>query len=95
MTITVSVEEYIRQAFDKLYQEAKSKDVFIDYGLRTLLDDMEEEIVELAQQQYTSEAEAIHDEGWDRGFEVGERNGYEEGFSAGYDQAIEDHEIDA
>ena len=95
MTITVSVEEYIRKAFDKFYQEAKFKDIFIDYGLRTLLDDVEEEIVELAQQEYTTEAEAIREESWDYGFEAGQEQGYEEGFSAGYDQALEDHEIDA
>lgn len=95
MTITVSVETYIRNAFDKFYEDAKFKGVFIDYGLRTLLDDMEEEIVELAQQEYTTEAEAIRDDAWDRGFEEGEQWGYENGFNAGYDRAIEDHEIDA
>lgn len=94
MTATVSVQEYIAQAFDKFYQEAKFRNIIINDGIIVLLQDLEEEVVELATQEHTTEAEMLFEEGYNEGFEQGEISGYERGFEEGYAQAIEDYEVE-
>lgn len=93
--ITVSIEEYVGQVFDKFYAECEFKDAEISRKLMALLDELEVRVQEMVSQEHTSEMEEARDEGWRQGYEEGEVYGYEEGFVDGYDKAIEDHEIDA
>ena len=90
MTATVSVEEYIAQRFDQLYQDLKFKDVILEPEFKIMLEDLEMDVIELAQQQYTTEAEERYEEGYEDGRESGVEAGYHDGYDDGYDKGHED-----
>jgi len=86
---TVSVKEYIAQAFDKFHNEVQFGRIPMSETMLTLINELEGQVIELATQQHTTEAEEIFEEG----FEEGERSGYENGHTNGYEQAIYDYKV--
>jgi len=86
---TVSVTEYIAQAFDKFHNEVQFGRIAMSETMLTLINELEEEVIELANQNHTTEAE----ERFEEGFEEGERFGYECGHVDGYEQALNDYKV--
>jgi flagellar biosynthesis/type III secretory pathway protein FliH len=91
---TVSVVEYIEQAFDDYYQKAKFYGWVFDHDELELLKELEKRILDVATQHHTTEAEENFEEGFNEGFEEGECQGYEHGFNAGYDQSLTDYQVE-
>jgi flagellar biosynthesis/type III secretory pathway protein FliH len=82
--ITRSVEENIRIAFDRFYDNLKFKGVELtDETLKEFLSDLEENVVKEALSEYTSEREAAYEEGYEEAYVIG----YEEGYDVGYEDA--------
>ena len=90
MSATVSIEEMIRQAFDKFHNEVQFGRVAMSETMLTLINELEKEVIELALQENTTEADEIHSMAFDEGYEAGERYGYENGHADGYEQALID-----
>jgi len=94
MTATVSVEEYIAQAFDKFHNEVQFGRVAMSETMLTLINELEKEVIELALQESTTEAEEIHGRAFDEGYEAGEHYGYDNGHADGYEQALTDYDVE-
>jgi len=93
--ITMSIEETIRIEFDKFYDNIKSLyKIEIDQPILDELKTLEENCVDNASSDYTTEMEGSyesgydsgHDNGFDQGHESGRDEGYEEGHDEGYEE---------
>lgn len=101
MTITVSLQTYILNDFDKFYFECNWNNLPIEGKLRELLEDLEDRLLSTSDSTLTSEYEEAYEKGHEAGFESGEdygrmegyNEGYESGHTEGYDQAISDYDI--
>jgi flagellar biosynthesis/type III secretory pathway protein FliH len=86
MSITTSIEEYIGQRFDKLYETAKLEGFDISYELQLMLDNLEADVIQLSKQKSTTEAEELQDAAWEHGYDWGYDKGYAEGCVKGYEK---------
>jgi len=100
--ITRSVEENIRIAFDRFYENLKFKGIILDNtDMQELMFELEENIVIEALSEYTSEVEELkevaYDDGYERGYEEGADSEsydcdcvYQQGYNDGRNDAYED-----
>lgn len=91
---TISIKEYIGNRFDKFYDDCEFKDVELSRKLTHFLEELEEDLIDLAKQNYTTEAEEIrqdaYNEGYEDGYDSGHIKGYNEGYDRGHDEGYED-----
>jgi len=91
--ITRSVEENIRIAFDRFYENLKFNGIILDNTeLQELMVELEDNVVTEALSEYTSEVEEIKEESYDDGYENGREIGFDDGYEVGYQTAKEELE---
>lgn len=92
--ITMPVCEAIGGRFDKFFEELKFKGIYVTNDLVTILEELEADVIEVAESKYTSEYDSAYDAGYEQGYDNGYEQGYdnaneseyEQGYNDGYDE---------
>ena len=67
MSATYSVETLIAHRFDKFYDECEFQDIELSWKIKDFLDELELDMVEIAKDRSTTEAEDIYETGYNDG----------------------------
>jgi len=94
MSITVSLETHMENAFEKFHSNLKFYNIVVSLDLLDHLDSLEANMYRLSKETSTTEMEEQFEDGYVSGLEAGGEDayeaGYEQGYEAGYEAADEE-----
>ena len=89
MSITISIEKLMEEAFNKFHNNVKFYGIEVSLELLDHLDTLEAAVYRLSKETRTTEMEDSYEDGFTAGVEVGGEDAYEAGYEQGYDLGYE------